>query len=203
MDGLAMNIKLVSILLTVIFLAGCGWAAKRQLVDAAAKIEIEREKRCTNKETFLSTTLCRESVIREYWPSDYAYWSSLNTALYEMNVLGAYADETGMSKEKFNDKYQLINSKFVASEQAEYQSLKAQNTAAWAAALSAIGSAAAQSESSFDDTYNNTQSLSTKLGFLTGQTISGFNKICTYSVVGSTMTTNISSTSICSQTHRF
>jgi hypothetical protein len=101
----------------------------------------------------------------------------------------------------FDNEFQLLKSKFVASEQAEYQSLKAQNTAAWAAALNAVGSAA-QSESSFNDTHNDTQSLSTKFGFLTGQTISGFNKICTYSVAGSTMTTNISSTSICPQTHR-
>jgi hypothetical protein len=182
-----MNIKLVSILLTVVFIASCGGATQLQIDDAATKISVESP-RCDSEITNLSWSLCIEEVYRKHMPSDYFGWSSLNTLLYKRNVLAANADKQDMSKDDFNSKLASLDKEFKVSEQKELQALKEQSKAI-GNALQAAGSAA--------------QSLSTKFGFLTGQTISGFNKICTYSVGVSIMTTNISSTSICPQTHRF
>ena len=49
--------------------------------------------------------------------------------------------------------------------------------------------------------YSNSNSPTSGTGFYTGEAISGFNKICYYNRVGSTVTLNIPSTSLCPLTY--
>tara|TARA_B100000963_G_C22535418_1_gene629542 strand:+ start:612 stop:881 length:270 start_codon:yes stop_codon:yes gene_type:complete len=63
-------------------------------------------------------------------------------------------------------------------------------------ALDDFNKALSGNSGSYSSSYSNQPK-----GFLTGETISGFNKICFYNRVGSTYTINIPSTSLCPLTN--